>query len=143
MRLTMAVCAALSFCISSGWAQPAAPVRSPEVGRDRRVVFRLRAPAASEVTLTGDFMRGSQPLQKDAEGVWSIAVGPLEPEIYNYNFTVDGVRTIDPGNPEVKTGSRASTIASILEVRGDHLAFYDVQAVPHGEIRTDWYDSKS
>jgi enterochelin esterase family protein len=107
------------------------------------VVFRLRAPAASEVTLTGEFMRGGKPLQKDAEGVWSVTVGPLEPEIYNYNFTVDGVRTIDPGNPEVKTGSTASTIASILEVKGDHAAFYDVQAVPHGEIRTDWYDSKS
>jgi enterochelin esterase family protein len=143
MKLPIAVCAALSFCISSIWAQPAAPVRSPEVGPDRRVVFRLRAPAASEVTLTGEFLRGAKPLQKDAEGVWSITVGPLEPEIYHYNFTVDGVRTIDPGNPEVKTGSTPSTIASILEVKGDRPAFYDVQPVPHGEIRTDWYDSKS
>ena len=70
-------------------------------------------------------------------------MGPLAPEIYAYNFTIDGIKTIDPGNFDVKTGSTASTIGSILEVPGDGPAFYDAQRVPHGEIRTDWYDSKS
>ena len=69
-----------------------------------------------------------------------LTVGPLAPEIYAYNFTIDGIKTIDPGNYEVKTGSTASTIGSILEVPGDHPAIYDAQPVPHGEIRTDWYD---
>jgi len=115
----------------------------PEIAADRHVTFRLRAPAATAVTLTGEFQRGSLPLQKSADGLWSVTIGPLAPEIYNYNFTVDGVRTIDPGNPDVKTGSTPSTIASILEVRGDKPAFYDAQPVPHGEIRTHWYDSKS
>jgi 1,4-alpha-glucan branching enzyme len=81
--------------------------RSPEVGPDRRVTFRLLAPKAGEVTLTGEFMDGSRSLQKDDKGVWSVTVGPLEPEIYNYNFIIDGVRTIDPNNPDVKTGSTA------------------------------------
>ncbi|HWB87452.1 MAG TPA: alpha/beta hydrolase-fold protein [Bryobacteraceae bacterium] len=124
-------------------ARPPATVRSPEVAPDRTVTFRLRAPAATEVTLTGEFMKGSKPLQKDADGVWSVTVGPLAPEIYNYNFTIDGVRSIDPGNPNVKTGSTASTIASILEVPGAGPAFYDAHRVPHGEIRTHWYESKS
>jgi enterochelin esterase family protein len=75
--------------------------------------------------------------------VWTVTVGPLEPEIYNYNFTIDGVRAIDPANPNVKTGSTPSTISSILEVRGDRPAFYDGQDVPHGDIRTHWYQSKS
>jgi enterochelin esterase family protein len=122
---------------------PLGPVRSPEIGADRRVTFRLRAPDATEVSVSGEFLRGSKPMEKEAGGVWSVVVGPLEPEIYNYNFTIDGVRTIDPGNPEVKTGSTASTIGSILEVRGESPAFYDVQPVPHGEIRTLWYESKS
>ena len=72
-----------------------------------------------------------------------MTVGPIEPEIYHYNFTIDGVRTIDPGNPDLKTGSTSSTLASVLEVRGDRPAFYDGQPVPHGEIRTHWYHSKS
>jgi enterochelin esterase-like enzyme len=124
------------------WAQ-STTVRSPEISADRKVTFRVMAPKASDVTVSGEFMPGSKPLQKDDKGVWSITVGPIEPEIYNYNFTIDGVKTIDPGNPHVKTGSTPSTIQSILTVRGDAPAFYDGRAVPHGDIRTHWYQSKS
>lgn len=119
------------------------PLRSPEVGSDGRVTFRLRAPRASEVTISGDFMPGARPLVKDSRGIWSFTSEPLPPEIYNYNFTIDGVKTIDPANAEVKTGSTAQTIQSIFEVRGERPAFYDARAVPHGEIRTEWYESKS
>jgi enterochelin esterase-like enzyme len=116
---------------------------SPEVGADRRVTFRLRAPEAHSVVLTGEFLKGTNQFVKGTDGVWSLTVGPLEPEIYSYNFTIDGVRTIDPGNANVKSGSIANTTSSLLEVRGDGPTFYDGQSVPHGEIRTDWYPSKS
>ena len=119
------------------------PVRSPDVSPDRRVTFRLRAPKANEVSVGGEFQAGSLPMTKDSSGIWSVTVGPLKPEIYNYNFTIDGVKTIDPANAEVKTGSTPSTIESILEVKGDAPAFYDAQPVPHGEIHTVWYPSKS
>ncbi len=132
---------AASILVAAAWAQ--SPVHSPELSPDHRATFRLRAPAVNKVVLTGEFMKGDLPLQKDGEGVWSVTIGPIEPEIYNYNFTIDGVRTIDPGNPNVKTGSTPSTVASILEIHGDHPAFYDPQPVPHGEIRTHWYESKS
>jgi enterochelin esterase family protein len=88
-------------------------------------------------------MPGLKPLVKDSQGIWSFTTDPLLPEIYNYNFTIDGVKTIDPANAEVKTGSTAQTIQSILEVPGDTPAFYDVRPVPHGEIRTEWYESRS
>ena len=117
--------------------------KSPEVNSDRTVTFRLNAPKATEVTVSGEFMQGSKALVKDDKGVWSVTLGPIAPEIYNYNFTIDGVKTIDPGNPNVKTGSTPSTIQSILEVRDSGAAFYDGQPVPHGEIRTLWYHSKS
>ena len=121
----------------------ASRVASPIVAPDRRVTFRLAAPNAQEVLLTGEFMPGSQALQMDAHGLWSITIGPIAPEIYHYNLTIDGVRTIDPGNAEVKTGSTFSTLASVLEVHGERPAFYDPQPVPHGEIRTLAYHSKS
>ena len=116
---------------------------SPIIAPDRQVTFSLLAPGASEVSLTGEFMKGSKPLQKNSQGLWTLTIGPLEPEIYYYNFTIDGVRTVDPGNPNVKTGSTPSTISSVLEIPGDHPAFYDAQSVAHGEIRTHWYESKS
>jgi Carbohydrate-binding module 48 (Isoamylase N-terminal domain) len=90
-------------------------VRSPEVGPDRRVTFRLRAPQATEVTVSGEFQSGSVTMTKDSSGVWSVTVGPLKPEIYNYNFTIDGVKTIDPGNAEVKTGSTPSTMGRFIQ----------------------------
>jgi enterochelin esterase family protein len=138
----------------AAWVSPAAAqtppanaaqvrIVSPEVGPDHRVTFRLLAPNASEVLVSGEFMKGSKALEKNADGLWSATVGPVEPEIYFYNLTVDGVRTIDPDDPDVKTGSTADTIQSVLDVRGDSPAFFDSQPVPHGEIRTHWYQSRS
>src|SRR2546423_5884129 len=124
-------------------ARNAPALRSPEVAPDRRVTFRLLAPRAAEVTLTGEFITGSTRLEKNDKGIWSVTLGPLEPEIYHYNFTIDGVRTIDPSNPSLKIGVTPTTIMSMLEERGDHPAFYEGQAVPHGGIRTHWYESKS
>ena len=110
---------AAAALILGSYAGPIAAQPLPEVHADRRVTFRLLAPKASEIKLTGEFMTGEKPLQKDDKGLWSVTVGPLEPEIYNYNFVIDGVKTIDPGNPNVKTGSTPSTIASVLEIRGE------------------------
>ena len=124
-------------------AQQAGRIVSPEVLPDGRVTFRLNAPKAGEVTLTGEFLKGPRSFAKDADGVWSVTVGPIAPEVYHYNFTIDGVRTIDPANPQLKTGSTASTITSVLEIRHPSPAFYDARPVPHGDIRTHWYHSTS
>jgi len=127
-------------------AVAARPGRSqePDISADRHVTFRLSAPQATSVVLSGsEFLKGTLPLTKDANGIWSATVGPLAPAIYDYNFTIDGVKTIDPGNYAVKFGSTAGTIESLLDVPGDGPRFFDVQHVPHGEIRTEWYDSKS
>jgi enterochelin esterase-like enzyme len=120
-----------------------ARVVSPEIAADRHVTFRLAAPNAHEVVLSGEFMREKLPLKKDETGVWSVTVGPIAPEIYCYSFSVDGVHTIDGSNPSLKTGSVAATLESLLEVPAPQPAFYDGQAVPHGEVRTLWYDSKA
>lgn len=120
----------------------ATAVTSPDVGSDRRVTFRLRAPEAKAVTVSGDF--GSDAvMQKSDDGLWSVTVGPLEPEMYVYFFTVDGVRLTDPSNPQLKIGYVTTTTTSLVTVPGDKPAFYDVQYVPHGEIRTLVYKSKS
>lgn len=117
-------------------------ITSPEVGADRRVTFRLRAPEAKTVTVAGDF--GSDtPLQRAEDGTWTATIGPLDPEMYVYYFTVDGVRLTDPSNPQVKIGYVTSTTTSLVTVPGDGPAFYDVQDVPHGELRTLVYKSRS
>jgi enterochelin esterase-like enzyme len=122
-------------------AGAAATVASPVV-TDGRVTFRLRAADAKAVSVSGDF-GPDVALSRDAEGVWSTTVGALKPDVYVYYFTVDGVRLPDPANPQVKIGYIPSTTTSIVNVPGDGPAFYDVQDVPHGEIRTLLYKSRS
>src|SRR6202790_5221599 len=88
--------------------------RSPEVSSDHHVAFRIFAPKASEVTLTGDWLGSTPPpkLTKDERGVWSVPLGPIEPSIYIYSFNVDGVAIPDPVNPRIKL--RARTSASMV-----------------------------
>ena len=131
----------------------AAPPPSYEVQSGRTVLFRLSAPGATSVKLNGDFLQappaveGAPPpsaardMTKGDDGIWSITVGPLHPAVYNYSFTVDGVRNIDPGNPMVKLGDRSSE--SMFEVPGDQPAVYDIQQVPHGTVHINWYHSAS
>ena len=150
-------CTALSFLWSLGLAsalysqdRPAPPparpstsppVISPELLSDRRVTFRLRAPQAREVTVSGEWGGKPQELAKDEQGIWSATIGPLAPEIYGYSFTVDGLRIADPGNPALKPMRSPTT--SILEVPGQPPLLHEFQEVPHGTVRHHWYASKS
>jgi enterochelin esterase family protein len=118
------------------------PISSPEVAADGKVTFRLEAPKASSVSVAGDFGPEAE-MQKDEKGIWSVTVGPLEPEEYIYYYLLDGVRLLDPYNPRVKVGYVTSTTVSLLEVPTAEPAFYAVQDVPHGEIRTHLYKSES
>jgi enterochelin esterase-like enzyme len=112
-----------------------------EVHPDRTVTFKLRAPQASTVSISGDFAVMAPAMTKADDGTWSVTVGPLRPAIYYYVFNVDGVRALDPANPLSTTNDRTDG-QSMFEVKGDKPAPYDYQPVPHGEVRIDYYQSK-
>jgi hypothetical protein len=120
-------------------------VRSPDVHSDRRVTFRLRAPDAARVELIGEVLQGKGPqaMTKDAEGVWSITIGPLPPEIWIYNFRIEGVDLPDPANISQMPRAAGTAISSFVEVPGDGTAFYDARPVPHGDVRMVLYESKA
>lgn len=135
--------ASVLLLASSALAQtrPPRPVVSPEVHPDRKVTFRLRAPKATEVTFTGDWMAQgvSEKMTKDADGVWSVTLGPLEPSIYIYTFLLDGVTIADPVNPRIKL--RSQTSASMVEVSGTTPAIWQPRDVPHGAVEINWHKS--
>ncbi len=133
---------------------PAAPPTAPGGGRggpppkpaytvnpDRTVTFSLRAPDASVIKVSGDFVTGAQEMKKAEDGSWNFTTAALKPSVYNYTFSIDGVRDIDPANPMVKLGDRSSE--SMFEVPGDKPTFYDIQPVPHGTVHISYYDSKA
>jgi enterochelin esterase-like enzyme len=115
---------------------------SPEILPDKQVTFRLFAPKANEVTVSGEWMTGfgaSVPLVKNDTGLWTLTVGPLNPELYGYTFSVDGVRMIDPDNVQVRRdGSRYE---SFMIVPGKESALYSYNDVPHGTLEKRWYKS--
>jgi enterochelin esterase family protein len=61
----------------------------------------------------------------------------LEPEIYEYSFTVDGARVLDTANTMLKTGRALS--GNLLEIPGTPPRFDEVQDVPHGSIQVRTY----
>ena len=143
MKRHLLWCGALLVLAGAHAQTPGNALKSPEVSDDHHVTFRILAPKAQEVTLTGDWLGSAAPpkLSKDDHGVWSITLGPFEPSIYIYSFTVDGVAIPDPVNPRIKL--RARTSASMVEVKDDSPAFWEARDVPHGAVEINWEKSKA
>ncbi|OHB63387.1 MAG: hypothetical protein A2168_01935 [Planctomycetes bacterium RBG_13_50_24] len=117
-------------------------VVSPEVAADRHVMFRILAPKAEEVLLTGSDIPGvgqGAAMTKDPNGVWEVTLGPIESGAYRYNFNVDGVSVIDPRNPT--TSESNNNTWSLVYVPGAD--FMDTKDVPHGAVAEVTYYSKS
>jgi len=137
---------AMVFVIASLNAQEAPWMRnrvvSPEIHSDNSTTLRLYAPDASKITVSGSWMEGwgaSEALIQNDTGLWSLTVGPLEPEIYTYTLSVDGIALMDPGNVRVmRDGARH---ASMLFIPGEDSDLYQVQDVPHGTLSKVWYES--
>jgi enterochelin esterase-like enzyme len=128
-----------------GMPTPYTALHSPEVHPDRTVTLRFRAPSALQVEVVGEILqgKGSLSMTKGEDGIWTATLGPLRPEIWIYNFRVQGVDVPDPSNPAIKPVPPGFAMSSFVEVPGDAPAFYDSRPVPHGEIRMVLYESKT
>ncbi len=140
-------------------AQAATTLNSPVVNPDRTVTFTLRAPQANEVILYFQNQRGLSPaadrypMTKDANGVWSITMGPLAPDMYGYDFILDGVNIVDPANTYSGPGTVLALWAgnpqffspvnawSYVTVPGPEADFFADAPVPHGAVATVRYYS--
>ena len=115
---------------------------SPEV-KDGKVTFRLSANYATQVKLSGNWMANpftdSIDMVKGEGGIWEITVDAPEPEIYTYNFIVDGVSVNDPLNDKVqRDGTR---YLNMLFIPGERSENY-YEATRHGSVTYRWYDSQ-
>lgn len=132
------------------------PIVSPEIHSDNTVTFRMRAPKAVRVQITGDFLPmqhsesaygkydvpGIADLKEGKEGVWEYTTPlPLLPELYNYSFIVDGLKTTDPAN--VYLIRDVATVFNVFIVGGARADLYKVNSVNHGTVSRRWYWSPS
>lgn len=132
----------------------ASPIVSPEVNADNTVTFRMYAPNASQVQVTGDFLPtekiktpfgefdgpGKADMTKGDKGVWEYTTpSPLAPELYSYTLLVDGVKMTDPSN--VYQLRDVASVTNVFIIGGDYADLYKVNDVPHGTVSKVWYDS--
>ena len=118
------------------------PVISPEIKNDS-VTFRLKADYATVVKLSGSWMPnpygGTIDMFRGPGNVWEVKIPLPEPEIYTYNFVVDGVMVNDPQNVYVqRDGTR---YLPMLTVPGQRTENYG-EATQHGTVSHPWYHSE-
>jgi enterochelin esterase family protein len=149
----------LAVCLfSTGFAQQAlfggGDITSPEIKTDNTATFRIFAPEAQKVEITGDFLPTEKQqtpfgefdvpkrvlLTKDDKGIWSYTTpAPLVPELYSYSLVIDGVAVTDPNNPYMIRD--VASVTSVFIIGGGHADLYKVNDVPHGTVSRRWYNS--
>ncbi len=131
---------------------------SPHINYDKSVTFLLDAPNASEVEIKGDFIGASEgvgnfpktaenkipesvSMKKNGEGMWEYTTPPLSPELYTYNFVVDGLTVPDPSN--IHRVRDIGSFFNIFIIDGGYADNYSVRDVPHGTVSKIWYPSET
>lgn len=157
MRKIFLVILAFVFMAFNSFAQQALfggqQIISPEVKADHTVTFRIMAPAADSVQITGDFLPpaklktqwglidvpGTAKLTKDDKGIWTFTSQPLASDLYSYTVIVDGFKTTDPSNVYIIRD--VANVFNVFIVGGGKGDLYQVSKVPHGTVARRWYDS--
>ena len=114
-------------------------VISPQIHPDKKVTFRYQAPSAKEVRLSAQFEKAPVPMTKDTAGIWSVTVGPVKPDMYPYNFVVDGISVMDPANVAFFPNERFK--ASLVDIPGETPLIHAMRDVPHGLVTYEYYPS--
>ena len=78
-------------------------------------------------------------MRRTGNDTWSITLRDLEPDLYMYYFTIDGMKVLDDNNAHTLRDVKSVMNIFVLDPKGDcPMAVHDV---PHDEVRAVWYDS--
>lgn len=125
-----------------GFAQEAKiPVyTSPIINADRTVVFNIYAPKAENVILLGSIQPVGIPMIKGENGLWTVTIGPITPEIYHYQFDIDGAKISDMKNQSPYPWLESK---SELIIPGTPALLHELSDVPHGTLHDHIYHSQA
>ena len=138
-RFFLPALASLALCISAS-AQMGPQTPSTVVNPDNTVTFSISAPQAKNVKISAQFAP-KQDMVKGENGVWSITLGPVAPDIYPYCFEVDGIGVMDPQCPDWFPNEGFKN--SMIDIRGEEPMDHDLQSVPHGKVDYVNYHSET
>ena len=135
---TKLICLGALFWAMTGWAQQ----KSTIYNDDGTVTFQYKNDQAKEVQVDVQFA-GRHPMTRDAQtGLWTVILGPAEPDMYPYCFIVDGVSVMDPLCDQYFPNEGFKNSLLDIRVKGKALA-HDIKRVPHGRLEYIHYYSES
>ena len=129
----------LSYAQRPGNPIPA--FESYTVHNDNKVTLRYYSANAKEVKVSTQMVAGVQTMIKGDSGLWSVTLGPVKPDMYPYNFIVDGTSVADPRNTAIF--SNEGFQSSIIEITGSTPLVHTNQDVPHRNVSYHYYKSPS
>ena len=142
LALSCVLLALTGFAQDAGDFKPATTnvwgAEYPKVDSQGRVMLRIKAPDATKVRINF-WSNPKAEMTKQADGFWTYTTPPMVPGLHYYNFVVDGAEATDTGSQSFFGGSK---YASAVEVPEAGSTYYDIQDVPHGQVRDIWYNSK-
>lgn len=152
--ISLSIMALIAVCANAQQALwGGSQIVSPEIHPNNTVTFRLSAPKAVKVQVTGDFL----PTEKvqtpfgefdapgtadlvEKDGVWEYTTPqPLAPELYSYTMLVDGLKINDPSN--VHRIRDVKSVTDVFIIPGERADLYSINDVPHGTVSKVWYNS--
>lgn len=109
---------------------------------DGTVTFQYKNDQAKEVLVDVQFA-GKNPMHRDSlTGLWTATVGPAAPDMYPYNFQVDGIGVMDPMCDQYFPNEGFKN--SLLEIPAKEGTLpHDIRQVPHGRMEHIHYYSES
>jgi enterochelin esterase-like enzyme len=121
----------------------------PRILPDGRITFGVKAPTAQKVQLlplmgepenngVNGLGKEAYDMTRDENGLWTVTTLPVDPGVYEYFIVIDGFGVSDPGST---TSYGIDRELSCIEVPANEPTFYDIQDVPHGDVRQHWYYS--
>ena len=108
----------------------------PRVLADNSVMFHVRADGAHAVQI--DLCGKKYDMERQPDGSWTVTTLPQVPGFHYYFLIVDGVSVADPAS---RTFYGCGRWASAIEIREEGMTDFEIQNVPHGEVRAVDYFS--
>jgi len=131
-KMLLVVCALSAQMVS---------MAQPRTNDDGTVTFQYKNDSAKTVLVDVQFA-GRKEMTRGADGLWTVTLGPVAPDMYPYCYVVDGVGVMDPENPQYFPNEGFKN--SLLEVKSKTGTLpHDILDVPHGRVEYVNYYSKS
>ena len=114
----------------------------PRIHPDLRVTFRLRAPDAKKVQVFTNYGLGAGgpwDMERGEDGVWTLTSPPIVPVFTTMRSSWTASRSM---TRRATSSSAPASRPAGSRSRNQGVDFYHAKDVPHGEVRSRWYNSQ-